>query len=117
MLTIFDNNGNKFTFFNANYVQSYESGYTDYYTNSEKKTWVARLNANGTLMLTAAATYSVEKATFSNLEELEKELKNEQQRGKLSTYRLARLKNILRLFDGKQHKWRSDSQTVINHKF
>ena len=117
MLTIFDNNGNKFTLFNAGFFETYNSGTADYFTNSDKTTWLARLSANGVLTFSDKVAYSVEKATFSNLEELEKELKNEQQRGKLSTYRLARLKNILRLFDGKKKEWRSAAQTVINHKF
>lgn len=117
MLTIFDNNGNKFTLFNANFFETYTNGEADYFTNSNKTTWLARLAQNGVLTFSDKVAYSVEKATFSNLEELEKELKNETARGKLSVYRLARLKKILTLLDGKQHKWRSDAQTVINHKF
>ena len=114
MLTLYDTNGNKFTFYNANFIESKDAGYTDYYTDSEKKTWVARLNANGVIQINPTASYSVEQATFSNLEELIKQLKNETIRGKLSVYQLARLKKILYFFDGKRKDWKEQSQLVID---
>lgn len=111
MITLLDLNGNKIKLHNAAF-QEHFPGKTNYYNNSAKEKWVATLFDSGVIAVTSEASYTIEKATKINIENLISELDNFNSRYRINVYHLSVLKSILNKFNSKKKEWQPGLEKV-----